>query len=70
MKMTAEIMVILSRFFSIMLVPETFEYTCPAIMSERPVPLDECMRMEPTITRADTSQKTRTITSTTDTITP
>ena len=45
MKMIANAMVMRSRFFSTMLVPVWVEYTELAIMSEMPVPLPECSRM-------------------------
>lgn len=43
--MIAQMMVILSRFFSMMLVPVWVEYIEEAIASEIPVPFPECMRM-------------------------
>ena len=43
--MMAHMMVILSRFFSMMLVPVWVEYMELAIISEMPVPFPECMRM-------------------------
>ena len=45
MKIIAQMMVILSRFFSMMLVPVWVEYIEDAIASEMPVPLPECIRM-------------------------
>ena len=45
-KTTAKMMVMLSRFFSTMLVPVCEEYTELAIISEMPVPLPECRRMK------------------------
>ncbi len=45
-KTIAQMMVILSRFFSMMLVPVCVEYMELAIMSEMPVPFPECMRMK------------------------
>lgn len=41
----AQMMVMRSRFFSTMLVPDCVEYTLLAIISETPVPFPECMRM-------------------------
>lgn len=46
MNTIAQIIVILSRFFSMMLVPVWVEYIELAMASEIPVPLPECMRMK------------------------
>lgn len=46
MKTIAQMMVILSKFFSMMLVPVCVEYMELAIISEMPVPLPECMRIK------------------------
>ena len=60
-KTTAKMMVMRSRFFSMMLVPVWVEYIELAIMSEMPVPLPECMRMKmirPTPDRTSRTKKT------------
>lgn len=57
MKTIAQIMVILSRFFSIMLVPVWVEYIELAIASEMPVPLPECMRMNMTRPIPETTRR-------------
>ena len=44
MKTMAKMMVMRSRFFSMMLVPVWVEYRELAIMSEMPVPFPECRR--------------------------
>ena len=57
MKTTAQTMVMRSRFFSMMLVPVCVEYIELAIMSEIPVPLPECMRMNTIIPIPDKTSK-------------
>ena len=58
MKMIANAMVMRSRFFSTMLVPVCVEYTELAIMSEMPVPLPECSRMNTMRPRPETTSRT------------
>ncbi len=56
---TAQMMVILSRFFSMMLVPVWVEYIELAIASDIPVPLPECMRMNMMSPIPDKNSKTK-----------
>lgn len=48
MNTMAQMMVMRSKFFSMMLVPVCVEYIELAMASEMPVPLPECMRMKMT----------------------
>ncbi len=52
-------MVILSRFFSMMLVPVCVEYMELAMASEIPVPLPECMRMKMMSPMPDRNNRTK-----------
>lgn len=58
MKTMAQMIVILSRFFSIMLVPVCVEYIELAMASEIPVPLPECMRINTIRPIPDKNSKT------------
>ena len=58
-KTIAQMMVMRSRFFSTMLVPETELYMELAIISEMPVPLPEWSKMKITKPTPDTTSKTR-----------
>lgn len=57
MNTIAKMMVMRSRFFSTMLVPVCEEYTELAIMSDMPVPLPECSRMNTMRPTPETTSK-------------
>ncbi len=59
MNTMAQMMVMRSRFFSMMLVPVWLEYIDDAIMSEMPVPLPECMRMNTIMPTPESTSSTR-----------
>ena len=57
MKITAKAIVMRSRFFSTILVPVCVEYTELAIISEMPVPLPECSKMNTIRPMPDTTSR-------------
>lgn len=58
-KTMAQMIVILSRFFSIILVPVCVEYIEEAMASEIPVPFPECIRMKIISPIPDRKRRTR-----------
>ena len=61
-KMIAQMMVMRSRFFSTMLVPDTELYMELAIISEMPVPLPEWSKMKMTRPIPETTSKIKKMT--------